>query len=307
MKKKKRDHSVIGNTEFENRNQRPGTLYIVSTPIGNLEDITLRALRVLKSVELIAAESVKHSRGLCQHYGIKTKVASYHQHNQKVKGPGLIRKLRLGADIALVSSAGTPGISDPGSLLITQAIEANIRVSPVPGPSAVTAALSVAGIKTDRFLFLGFLSNRAGKRRKELRNLSSEPHAMVFLEAPHRLHDMLTDVGEILGDRQIVLLKELTKVYEEVKRGTVSSILEELDTDGLRGEFTLVVAGGEKDRQGRTLAEETRKKIERLLKEEKMSTKDIAAKLSTEEGYPYRAVYRECIAIRRVMKMAQGH
>lgn len=303
---KKRNHSVTGNTEFENRNQRPGTLFVVSTPIGNLEDITLRALRVLKSVDLIAAESVKHSRGLCQHYGIRTKVAGYNQHNQKVKGPGLIRKLRFGADIALVSSAGTPGISDPGSLLITQAIEANIRVSPIPGPSAVTAALSVAGIKTDRFLFLGFLSNRAGKRRKELRNLSSELHAMVFLESPHRLHDMLMDVKEILGDRQIVLLKELTKVYEEVKRGTVSSILEELDTDGMRGEFTLVVAGGEKDRQGRTLDEETRKKIEKLLKEEKMSTKDIAAKLSTEEGYPYRDVYRECISIRRVMQLAQG-
>ncbi|UCF55853.1 MAG: 16S rRNA (cytidine(1402)-2'-O)-methyltransferase, partial [Deltaproteobacteria bacterium] len=200
MKDRKINNSESRNSEFRSGNS--GILYIVSTPIGNLEDITLRALRILKSVDLIAAESVKHSRGLCQHYGIKTRLISYNQHNQQEKGPELIRRLKSGSDIALVTNAGTPGVSDPGSLLINQAMEKNINVSPIPGPSAVIAALSVSGLQAERFLFLGFLPNRSSKRRKELKNLISEHRTMVFFEAPHRLQAMLTDLKEILGDRQ---------------------------------------------------------------------------------------------------------
>jgi len=227
------------NSEIQNY----GTLYIVSTPIGNLEDITLRALKILKSVDLIAAENVKHSKGLCRHYDIQTRLTSYHQHNRNTRGPELIRKLKSGFDIALVTNAGTPAVSDPGGLLINQVLEHNINVSPIPGPCAVVAALSVSGLRVDRFLFIGFLSNKPSRRRKELRNLISEPRTMVFFEGPHRIKAMLMDIKEILGDRQIVVLRELTKMYEEIKRGLVGSILEKLDESKIRGEFTLVVEG----------------------------------------------------------------
>ncbi len=283
-------------------NQGSGILYIVSTPIGNLEDITLRALRILKSVDLIAAEGVRHTRGLCRHYGIKTRLTRYNQHNRKVKGPELIGRLKSGFDIALVTNAGTPLVSDPGGFLIGQALEENIKLSPIPGPSAVTAALSVSGLRGDRFLFLGFLSRRAGKRRGELRNLVSEPSTMVFFEAPHRIQAMLMDLMEIFGDRRIVLLRELTKVYEEVTRGSISAILDRLKDRKTQGEFTLVVAGKEKNGDDRSLDERTQKRIRKFLKQNNMSIKDIAAKLSDEEGLAYRNVYRASLSIKRGMR-----
>ena len=288
MKDQKTDNSESQNSRLQIPNS--GILYIVSTPIGNLEDITLRALRVLKSVEVVAAESVKHSRGLCRHYGIETRLISYNQHNQQAKGPELIKRLKSGADIALVTNAGTPGVSDPGGLLIDQAMEKNIKVSPIPGPSAVIAALSVSGLQAERFLFLGFLPNRSSKRRKELKDLVSEHRTMVFFEAPHRLQVMLTDLKEILGDRHIVILRELTKVYEEVKRGLVSSILKEIKAYKIKGEFTLVVAGKKNGSNDRSLGRKTQKKIERLLIENKMGVKEIATKLSVEEGSTYRCL-----------------
>jgi 16S rRNA (cytidine1402-2'-O)-methyltransferase len=283
------------------RSPNYGIMYIVSTPIGNLEDMTLRGLRVLKSVDLIAAENVQHSRGLCRHYGITTRLTRYNQHNQGVKGPELIRRLKSGLDIALVTNAGTPGVSDPGVLLINQAVEENIKVSPIPGPSAAIAALSVSGLRTDRFLFLGFLSNRSSKRRKELKNLTSEPRTMVFFEAPHRLKVMLMDLREILGDRRIVVLREMTKLYEEVKRGSAGSILQQIEEDKLKGEFTLVVAGKEKEEGDHLLDERTQNKIEKLLKEKNMSIKDIAEQLSGEEGLTYRRLYKECLSIKRAI------
>jgi len=283
------------------QNSHAGTLYIVSTPIGNLEDITLRAVRILKSVDLIAAENVKHSKGLCRHYGINTPLTSYHQHNRSVKGPELIRRLKNGFNIALVTNAGTPAVSDPGNRLINQALEANIKVSPVPGPSAVVTALSVSGLRAERFLFLGFLSNRPGKRRKELKNLRHESRAMVLFEAPHRVHALLTDIKEILGDRHMVLLRELTKVYEEIKRGSVSSILEELKGDKSKGEFTLVVEGSDKEKHVQKLDIITKKKIEQLLKKNRMSVKEIAKELSNEEGLPYRTIYKECLSIKKAI------
>ena len=301
MKDLKTNNSPIRNPESKIRNPESGILYVVSTPIGNLEDITLRALRILKGVGLIAAENAQHSKRLCRHYGIKTKLTSYNQHNQAVKGPDLIRKLKSGLDIALVTNAGTPGVSDPGVLLMNQAAEANIRISPIPGPSAVIAALSISGLRTDSFLFLGFLSNRAGKRRKDLRNLIPETRTMVFFEAPHRLQSMLMDLKEILGDRQIVVLREMTKVYEEVKRGPVSSILSRLERDKIKGEFTLVVAGKEMVRSAPLLDGKILEKIDRLLKEKHLSVKDIATQLSGEEGLTYRRLYKECLSIKRGM------
>jgi len=221
----------------------PGTLYVVSTPIGNLEDITLRALKVLEHVTLIAAESRDHTRKLLSHYGIKTPVTSYNTHNQHYKGRVLLDKLKSGLAIALVSDAGTPGLSDPGTRLIREAIDAGIPLVPVPGVSAPLTALSVAGLPTHGFVFVGFLSNKKGRRRKELESLKEEPHTMVFFESPHRLIQMLNDVLAILGDRDIALAKEMTKVFEEVKRGPISNILPTLNEETVRGEYTVVVAG----------------------------------------------------------------
>lgn len=302
MKTGQGNNSKIRNPKSENQNQDFGTLYVVSTPIGNLEDITLRALRILKSVDLIAAENVRHSMRLCKHYGIKKRLISYNQHNQKVKGSEIIRRLKSGYDVALVTNAGTPGVSDPGVLLINQALEDNIKVSPIPGPSAITAAFSVSGMRSDSFLFLGFLSNRSGKRRKDLKELLSEHHTMVFFEAPHRLQAMLGDLMEILGDRKVVILRELTKTYEEVILGSVSSVLGRLKEVEVKGEFTVVVAGKENEKELFLLDEKAQKRIERLLKEDRMSMKDIATHLSVEEGLAYRNIYKECLSIKRAMQ-----
>lgn len=279
-----------------------GTLYVVSTPLGNLEDITLRALKVLKDADLIAAEGVQHTRALCRHYGIKSRLIGYNQHNRKVRTPDLLGRLKSGSDIALVTNAGTPGVSDPGAFLIRRALDENIRVSPVPGPSAVTAALSVSGLRGDNFLFLGFLANRSGKRRRELEALSSESRTMVFFEAPHRLQSMLTDLLDILGDRQIVLLRELTKMFEEVKQGSVSSVLKALQGATVRGEFTVVVAGKEKEKRDHSLDEHTQRRVEKLLKEQRMGVKEIARRLSEETGLVYRDLYKVCLSVKRSME-----
>ncbi len=282
-----------------------GTLYVVSTPIGNLEDITLRALRILKGVNIIAAENVKHTRGLCAHYGIKTRVTAYNQHNRKARTPELIRRLQSGQDLALVTDAGTPGISDPGVYLVSRAAAEGVDVRAVPGPAAVTAALSVSGFPTERFLFLGFLPNRPGKRKKALEELCSEPRTTVFYEAPHRVKATLSDVMEVLGDRDMVLVREMTKVFEEIQRGPVSRILKGLTQDRIRGEFTLVLAGA--DQKGaESLGQEALERMERLLKENEMTVGDIARSLSREEGLPYRRIYRVCLDRKRDLQRLNG-
>lgn len=290
------------NQRPELRNPESGTLYVVSTPIGNLEDVTLRALKILKDVDLIAAENTSQTRGFCSHYNIKTRLISYHQHNQRSRGPELIERLKKGSDIALVTSAGTPSISDPGSLLVNMALGNGIRVSPIPGPSAAIAALSVSGLHVDRFLFLGFLSNKTGKRKKELRDLAHEQRCMVFYEAPHRIKAMLKDMNEVLGDRYVVILRELTKIYEEIKRGTVSLILKELDDHILKGEFTVVLAGAEKKEDEDFVDNKVRDTIKRLLLERKMGVKEVATRLSKEFGLNYRTVYKEGLIIKKAME-----
>ena len=289
------------------KSENSGILYVVSTPIGNLEDITLRALRILKGVDLIAAETVSHSRKLCHSYGIKTKLISYNQHNQRRKGPELIRRLKSGVDMALVTNAGTPGVSDPGALLINQAVEEGIKVSPIPGPSAVISALSVSGLRTERFLFMGFLSHRSSKRRKELKDLMSEQRTLVFFEAPHRLQAMLKDLKDVLGDRQMVLLREMTKVFEEIRRGLVSAVLDQLEPDNIKGEFTLVVAGSEKNVEEGAIDRETKREMERLLKENNMSIKDVATRISEEKGFTYRRLYKACLSIKKEMGIEEMH
>ncbi len=301
MKAESRTDLKIPNLQIRNpqsaiRNPGCGTLYAVSTPIGNLEDITLRALRILKTVDMIAAENVTHTRGLCGHYGIKTRISSYNQHNRYAKTPDLIKRLKSGLDLALVTDAGTPGISDPGVHLINRALEEEIRVTPIPGASALSAALSVSGLATEQFLFLGFLSNKRSRRKGELRKLIAQPRTMVFFEAPHRVRDMLTDLGEILGDRQMVMLREMTKVFEEVRRGTVSDILRHLTPRSrIKGEFTLVVEGSGEEKDVQPMTQDTLGRIDQLLAEKKMSVKEIASIISSQKGLAYRQVYKECL------------
>ena len=288
------------------RNQKHGTLYVVSTPIGNLEDITLRALKVLKSVDIIAAENVKHTKRLCERYDIKTRITDYHQHNQNTKTEQLINRLKSGSDLALVTDAGTPGISDPGVYLINRAVKEDIKVMPIPGPSAVVAALSVSGLPTARFVFLGFLSNKAGKRKRELGKLATETRTMVFFEAPHRIKAMLKDLGEIFGEREMVMLREMTKVFEEAHRGTPGDILGSLTSDKIRGEFTLVVAGNELKQKSKGLSQGGFSRIEELIKEKTMSIKDIAELISRDEDVSYRQVYKECLDRKGELESARG-
>jgi 16S rRNA (cytidine1402-2'-O)-methyltransferase len=228
---------------FPSSNPPKGTLYIVSTPIGNREDITLRALRILKEVDLIAAEDTRHTGLLLRHFGIQTPLTSYFEGNESRKKEFILSKLMQGERVALVSDAGTPGISDPGFRLIQTAAENRIAVVPVPGPSAVIAALSVSGLPTDAFLFKGFLPHKSKKREDWLKQLEGVRETLIFYESPHRLSETLNDIFEILGDREMVLTRELTKIYEEVLRGKVSEIQTQIGQRKLKGEITLVISG----------------------------------------------------------------
>ena len=224
-------------------NPTKGTLYIVSTPIGNREDITLRGLRILKEVDLIAAEDTRHTGLLLRHFGIQTPLTSYFEGNELRKKEFILSKLTQGERVALVSDAGTPGISDPGFRLIRTAIEHEIPIVPVPGASAVIAALSVSGLPTDAFVFRGFLPHKTKKRRDLLEELADVRETLIFYESPHRISETLKDIYEVLGDRKIVLTRELTKIYEEVLRGKVSEIRLQIGERKLKGEITLVISG----------------------------------------------------------------
>ncbi|MGQ9687526.1 MAG: 16S rRNA (cytidine(1402)-2'-O)-methyltransferase [Desulfobaccales bacterium] len=219
-----------------------GILYIVATPLGNLEDITLRALRILKEVNLIAAEDTRRTRKLLSHYGIKTALTSYHAHNQAVRRPELIEKLRQGQNIALVSDAGTPGFSDPGALLVAQAWEAGIKVEAVPGPAAGVAALSMSGFPGD-VVFLGFPPRRAGKRREFFQHLARENRVLIFYEAPSRLATTLQEMALVFPDRQALVVRELTKLYEEAWRGPLPEVAARLADREVKGECTVVLSG----------------------------------------------------------------
>ena len=232
-------------------NPTKGTLYIVSTPIGNREDITLRALRILKEVDLIAAEDTRHTGLLLRHFGIQTPLTSYFEGNESRKKEFILSKLTQGERVALVSDAGTPGISDPGFRLIRTAIEHEIPIVPVPGASAVIAALSVSGLPTDAFVFRGFLPHKTKRRRDLLEELADVRETLIFYESPHRISETLRDIYEVLGDRKIVLTRELTKIYEEVLRGKVSEIQLQIGERKLKGEITLVISGKDTVRKRR--------------------------------------------------------
>jgi 16S rRNA (cytidine1402-2'-O)-methyltransferase len=267
----------------------PGILYIVATPIGNLEDMTFRAVRVLKDVDLIAAEDTRHTQVLLNRFEIGTALTSYHQHNERTKARQLVARLKRGASIALVSDAGTPAISDPGYRLVVEALDAGIRVIPVPGPSALTAVLSAGGLPTNEFVFAGFLPAKKQERRSKLRELRDEHRSMVMHEAPHRLKECLDDLHDVLGDRRIVVAREVTKVHEEFIRGCVSQVIEELAAKEVRGEITLVVEGSS---QNTAVSEEALRDEIATLQAGGKRVKEIAEILGEKFGYSKKEIYR---------------
>ena len=223
---------------------RPGTLYVVATPIGNMDDITLRALKVLQTVDRIAAEDTRHTGRLLTHHGIQTPLVSYHEHNERQRTSELLADLARGLSIALVSDAGTPAISDPGYVLVHEAVQHGIVVSPIPGPSALVAALSAAGLPTDAFVFLGFPPRKSGRRRRELQVLAEDRRTLIWYESPRRIARFVAEARRALGDRFAVIGRELTKHYEEFMRGPLSDLEQKLGARGeIKGEITLLVAG----------------------------------------------------------------
>jgi 16S rRNA (cytidine1402-2'-O)-methyltransferase len=220
-----------------------GRLLVVGTPIGNLEDITLRALRALREADLIAAEDTRHTRKLLAHFDIHTPLTSFYQHQQFRQAPGLVRRMLAGAVVALVTDAGTPGISDPGAVLVRMALDAGLEVVPVPGPAAAVALLSVSGLDTRAFVFEGFLPIKGGRKRRALEALAGEPRTLVFYESPHRLAKTLALMLEVFGDRPAAVGRELTKVFEEITRGSLADALERYRDRAVKGEVTIAVAG----------------------------------------------------------------
>ena len=272
-----------------------GTLYVVATPIGNLEDITLRALRTLKEVDLIAAEDTRHTRKLLTHFGISTPLLSYYKEKEQERTAVIINKLQEGQNVALVSDAGTPGISDPGSILVQNAVAENIRIEPIPGPSSLTAALSVAGIHDNTFVFIGFAPSRKKQRQDLLLSLSQEKKHMVFFEAPHRLQSFLQDCFTILGDRKLLWCRELTKMHEELTRDNIGSILSSLEDKKTKGESVLIISGAEDEPQ----ISET--EIKELLiayeKSGKLSLKDAVQMITKAHNLSRSVVYRLALKI----------
>jgi len=239
--------------KFLDKNKTRGILYICGTPIGNLEDITIRSLRILKEVKLIAAEDTRHTKKLLIHYQINTNVTSYHEYNKFKKAAYLLEILKNGQDIALVSDAGMPGISDPGYVLINLALNNNIKIIPIPGVSALITAVVVSGLPTDKFVFEGFLPRKIKERKRYFKRLEEEERTIIFYETPHRLKRALKDMLEILGDRKIVIARELTKKYEEIIRGKLKGVLSMINTKEVKGEITLVVQGGTKEKGDDTI------------------------------------------------------
>jgi len=273
-----------------------GTLYVVATPIGNLEDITLRALRVLRRVDLVACEDTRHTRKLLTHHGIAASTISYHRHNETARTGRILQRLVDGHDVALVSDAGVPGISDPGHVLVAAAVEAGIPVTAIPGPSALTAALSIAGLAADSFLFLGFAPSRRGERHRLLLSLRSQRRLLVFYESPHRLARFLGDCLEIFGNRPACLCKELTKIHEQCRRGRVLDLLEWAESrGGVKGEFVVLIEGD------RSEEAPTDGDLDELLlwyrENTRLSMKDCVKKIAADLGLSRSAVYGRALAV----------
>jgi 16S rRNA (cytidine1402-2'-O)-methyltransferase len=233
-----------------------GTLYLVGTPIGNVEDLSPRAQRILSEVDLIAAEDTRHTQGLLSRFSIHRPLVSYHDHNKERRTPELVEKLKAGSSVAIVSDAGSPGISDPAFTLVRAAVDAGVPVVPIPGASSALCALEVSGLPTDRFAFEGFLPRRATRRRARIEELRRDPRTLIFFESPHRLRESLRDLAEAWGERPASISRELTKKFEETRRGTLASLLEWVESTPPRGEFVLVVGGAPRDATARDEADD---------------------------------------------------
>ncbi len=272
----------------------PGTLYITATPIGNLEDITLRALRILREVDVIAAEDTRHTRKLLSHFEIATPLISYYREKERERSVQLVKRLQTGESIALVSDAGTPGISDPGAVLVSLAQKEGVTIVPVPGPSALATALSVSGITDSAFLFLGFAPSKKSQRKTLLTSLTDHPHPIVFYESPRRIQSLLSDILQIMGDRKASWARELTKAHEDLQFGTISELLELASGRNNRGEFVLIVQPGE-------LIRAEGENVEELLiwyrDNTSLSLKDVSRKIASDLGLSRSAIYQEALII----------
>jgi 16S rRNA (cytidine1402-2'-O)-methyltransferase len=278
-----------------------GCLYLVGTPIGNLEDITLRALRILKEVDQIACEDTRHTQKLLTHYDVHKSLVSYHEHNEITRAPELVVAIEAGAKIALVSDAGTPLVSDPGHRLVTLCVRHRIPVIPIPGPSALLAALSASGLPTEEFLFVGFLPNRSGERRRALERLRIEDRTIIFYEAPHRVAETVADAREILGDRSACLAREVTKLHEEFRRGKLSELAELLEERPARGEITLLIAPEEGVVAGSQAgtSQSIAARVEELMHQAKLDRKEALKVAAKERGLTRRAAYDAVLDERR--------
>lgn len=272
-----------------------GILYIVATPIGNLEDITLRAIRTLKEADLIAAEDTRHTQKLLNKYDIHTPLTSYHDHNKEEKAPVLVAKMLDGKNVALVSDAGTPGISDPGYFLINLAVDQKIPVVPIPGATAAIAALSISGLPTDSFVFEGFLPSKQTARHKRLEELKQEKRTLVFYEAPHRIINTIEDLTTVLGDRKAVVTRELTKIHEEAIRGSLTEVLGVLNRGSFKGEFTIIVHGATDKPADQDI--DTKEYLKNLMLHRGMTKKEAIAAAAEELGLPKKEVYKESLNI----------
>jgi 16S rRNA (cytidine1402-2'-O)-methyltransferase len=266
-----------------------GTLYLVATPIGNLEDMSPRAVRVLREASLIAAEDTRHTGKLLKHFEIETPITSYFEHNKLEKLDLILEKLATG-NVALVSDAGTPAVNDPGYELVKAALASRYDVIPVPGPSAPIAALTASGLPTDSFLYLGYLPHKTSERHKRLEEIESQPYTLIFLESPYRIVESLEDILSILGDRRICVAREMTKMFEEYWRGNVSRAVEHFKSQPPRGEFTLVVDGRREDGSQKWSEERLQRAIQDQLRTEK-SAKEISTDLAEISGWSKRQIY----------------
>jgi len=276
-------------------NGRAGCLYLVATPIGNLEDITLRALRILKEVEQIACEDTRHTQKLLNHYSIAKPLVSYHEHNEMTRAPELVLAMEQGQQIALVSDAGMPLVSDPGYRLVTLALRHQVAVIPVPGPSALLAALSASGLPNEEFLFAGFLPARGGERRRRLERLRIEDRTIIFYEAPHRIEEALAEAREILGDRPACLAREVTKLHEEFRRGTLSELIASLSDRPVRGEITLLIGAALAEQRAgqRDSSQSLAERVDELIRQAKLDRKEALKLAAKERGLTKRAAYQE--------------
>jgi 16S rRNA (cytidine1402-2'-O)-methyltransferase len=269
-----------------------GVLYLVATPIGNLEDITLRALRILREADQIAAEDTRHTQKLLTHYEISRPLVSYHEHNEVTRAPELVAALEQGAKIALVSDAGMPLVSDPGHRLVALCLRHHVPVVPVPGASALLAALSASGLPNEEFLFLGFLPQRSGERRRAFERLRIEDRTLILYEAPHRIADCVADAREILGDRPACLAREITKMHEEFRRGKLSEIEESLRERPAKGEITFLIGAGVAEvGAGVDLSQGLTERVEELMRQAKLDRKEALKLAAKERGLTRREAY----------------